>query len=423
MADCCLGTEGRCVLASDSHRFCFCPLRLQLRDRRAAGHPQLHWVFQRHLEATLYGRGADGGSSGAIWKILNSTGLGSTALQVNGAAIQLGQVTQAEYDQLLSQFKLCTAGLDPSSIGRIRSFTIVPVTTAAAVARAFGRSATSMSFLRALAQPVPQAWELQEESEANEANREVDLLLQEKLEGAQDVEVEEVESFEQELQSMVRFTASAEEEGRMTAYAITNPCAMLTSQLKQYVATRTSVFDARRSGSAVVSATVEGDTQSVLRFFGYLQRTHRVPEGSWLYLSAFMVRSDLGDLVQTYAEWLRANQGLRYGSIANYLNGLAAVTAWVYRLYEIPEDTAAMDPSPLAQIYNLRGQAEGQSKTENKRIGGSTSASVAGSTGLTCRRRGWRPSSGRRRSGATSSCSAMPPPSHCSRSSLPTELA
>ena len=223
-----------------------------------------------------------------------------------------------------------------------------------------------MSFLRALAQPVPQAWELQEESEANEANREVDLLLQEKLEGAQDVEVEEVESFEQELQSMAPFTASAEEEGRMKAYAMTDPCAMLTSQLKQYVATRTSVFDARRSGSAVVSATVEGDTQSVLRFFGYMQRTHRVPEGSWLYLSAFMVRSDLGDLVQTYAEWLRANQGLRYGSIANYLNGLAAVTAWVYRLYEIPEDTAAMDPSPLAQIYNLRGQAEGQSNTENK---------------------------------------------------------
>ena len=73
--------------------------RLQLRDRRAAGQPMLHWVFQRHLESTLYGRGADGGTSGAIWKILNSTGLGSTALQVNGAAIQMGQVTQQEYNE------------------------------------------------------------------------------------------------------------------------------------------------------------------------------------------------------------------------------------------------------------------------------------------------------------------------------------
>eukprot|EP00966_Prymnesium_polylepis_P164547 3804299-Prymnesium_polylepis.1 len=141
---------------------------------------------------------------------------------------------------------------------------------------------------------------------------------------------------------------------------------MLTSQLKQYVATRIVVFDARRSGSAVVSATVEGDVQSVLRFFGFLQRANRVPEGSMLCLSGFMLRPDLGDLVQTYAEWLRANQELRYGSIANYLNGLAAVTVWAYRQYEIPADTAAMEPSPLAQIYNLRGQAEAQSRTENR---------------------------------------------------------
>ena len=243
--------------------------RLQLRDRRAAGQPMLHWVFQRHLESTLYGRGADGGTSGAIWKILNSTGLGSTALQVNGAAIQMGQVTQQEYNELLGRFKLSMEGLDPSSVGRIRSFTIVPVTTAAAVARSFGRSPTSMFFLRALAQPVPQVWELQEQAEADEANNEVDLLLQEHLEGAQDVEIEEVESFAQELQSMAPFTGNAEEEGKMKAYAMTNPPAMLASQLSKYVATRTAVFDARRSGSAVVSVTVEGDTQSVLRFFGF----------------------------------------------------------------------------------------------------------------------------------------------------------
>eukprot|EP00966_Prymnesium_polylepis_P123739 2861382-Prymnesium_polylepis.1 len=86
-----------------------------------------------------------------------------------------------------------------------------------------------------------------------------------------------------------------------------------------------------------------------------------------------MVRPDLGALVQGYAEWLRENQRLRYGSIANYLNSLANITAWVYSTSPIPEATAALEPSPLAQIYNLRGQAEGQSKTENmfeKRVGG-----------------------------------------------------
>ena len=165
-------------------------------------------------------------------------------------------------------------GLDPSSVGRIRSFTIVPVTTAAAVARSFGRSPASMSFLRALAQPVPQVWELHEQAEADEANHEVDLLLQEHLEGAQDVEIEEVESFAQELQTMAPFTGKAEEEGKMKAYAMTKPPAMLTSQLSKYVASRTAVFDARQSGSTVVSVTVEGDTQSVLRLPAAHQISH-----------------------------------------------------------------------------------------------------------------------------------------------------
>ena len=84
----------------------------------------------------------------------------------------MGQVTQQEYNELLGRFKLSMEGLDPSSVGRIRSFTIVPVTTAAAVARSFGRSPTSMSFLRALAQPVPQVWELQEQAEADAAKAE-----------------------------------------------------------------------------------------------------------------------------------------------------------------------------------------------------------------------------------------------------------
>lgn len=345
----------------------------QLRDRRAAGHPQLRWIFQRHMEAILYNRTMDGSTSGAIWKILNSTGLGSTALQVNGAAIATAQVTQGEFDELMNCFKASMVGVDPCSVGRIRSFTLIPVTSAAAVARTFGRSISSLSFLRALAMPVPQAWELQEQAEGDAENGEVDLVLQEQLESNQSLEVEEVESFAEELQLMAPFAADANEEGKMRHYAISNPPAMLTSELKQYVASRMAVFDAHRSGSAVVSVTVEGDAQSVLRFFGYLQRTQRVPDGAWLYPSEFMVRGDLGDLVQQYAEWLRSNQELRFGSIANYLNSLANVTQWAYRTFTIPDATASMDPSPLAMIYNLRGQAESQSKTEqmfNKRVGG-----------------------------------------------------
>ena len=45
--------------------------RITLANRRAGGAvPRMvHWICQRHLEILLYGR-VDGGSSGAIWKIL-----------------------------------------------------------------------------------------------------------------------------------------------------------------------------------------------------------------------------------------------------------------------------------------------------------------------------------------------------------------
>ena len=128
--------------------------------RRAAGHRQLHWVFQRQLENVLYKRAGDGGTSGAIWKILNSIGLGSTALAINGAAVALGQVTQQEYNEIIARFKISTDGLDPCSKGCIRSCTLLPVATAAAVCRTFGRSDESVAFLRLFNQPVPEAWEL-----------------------------------------------------------------------------------------------------------------------------------------------------------------------------------------------------------------------------------------------------------------------
>ena len=55
------------------------------------------------------------------------------------------------------------------------------------------------------------------------------------------------------------------------------------------------------------------------------------------------------------------------------MNGLASVVTYVYANFDLPDDTAALDPSPLTQILNLRGQAEKESKTENmydKRVGG-----------------------------------------------------
>ena len=79
--------------------------RIALANRRAGGVARrVHWVCQRHLEILLFGR-TDGGSTGAIWKILNVSALGSTALSVSRKTIDDGSITEEEYRQILEVFK------------------------------------------------------------------------------------------------------------------------------------------------------------------------------------------------------------------------------------------------------------------------------------------------------------------------------
>jgi len=59
--------------------------------------------------------------------------------------------------------------------------------------------------------------------------------------------------------------------------------------------------------------------------------------------------------------WLRSP----HGSVANYLNGLVGITSYCYAMLEPADAVLNMDPNPLAQIINLRSQAEKASKTQN----------------------------------------------------------
>jgi hypothetical protein len=104
---------------------------VSLTDRRAAGNRLVRFVFQRHFETVLYGRSE--GSSGPIWKVMNTAGIRSTTLAVNKAAVAAGTITDAEYTALMEAFKLALPAdvVDPSSLGRIRNCTIIPLAAAA----------------------------------------------------------------------------------------------------------------------------------------------------------------------------------------------------------------------------------------------------------------------------------------------------
>ena len=211
---------------------------IRLPNRRAAGAPMLAWVCQRHLEILLFNR-VDGGSSGAIWKALSATGMGSTALCCAKQAVSDGYLLQSEFDQIMSVFKqhLPADVCDPSSLGRIRSCTLLPTATAAVVCRQHGRSGASMAWLRAFSQPIPDAWELHEQAEQDRANLQVDLVLQDKLEALekeQHFEVEEL-SFREELMTMPVFSAIADDEERMKTYILSNVPSILKKELGDYI--------------------------------------------------------------------------------------------------------------------------------------------------------------------------------------------
>ena len=179
---------------------------VSLLNRRGGGAPRmLRWIFQRHLEILLFNRGEMGGSSGAIWKALSQAGLESTSLCCAKKAVAEGLLTEEEFAQIMQVFKesLPPSVCDPSSLGRIRSCTLLPLASAAVVCRQYGRSPASTAWLRAFSQPIPDAWLLYEEQEANAAGLQVDLALQDKLE-----RLEAEQHFEaEELSFAVRFAS------------------------------------------------------------------------------------------------------------------------------------------------------------------------------------------------------------------------
>ena len=349
--------------------------RIALLNRRSGGaYPRtLYWICQRHLEALLFGR-SDGGSSGAIWKILNISGLGATSLCCTRKAVQDGHITEAEYLQIMSVYKqhLPSSLVDPSSLGRIRSCTLLPVATAALVCRQHGRSAATTAWLTAFSQSVPDSWQLHAQAEQDAAAGVPDHALESQLDDAS-FEVEDI-SFRDELTSMPVFEPSVDDEQRMATYVLSGSSVspMLKKELGEFVAYRTATFAARRQGGAVQSISAEHDKLSLLRFFGFLEKTNRVPHGQLLCFT-LMIRADLGDLVQEYASWLQNTQRCRFSSIANYLNGLVSITSFCYANLEPTDTVLNSDPNPLAQIINLRGQAEKASKLQglfDKRVGG-----------------------------------------------------
>ena len=102
-----------------------------LPDGRNARRPMVTFVPQRFLEIVLFQR-YDGGSSGAVHKIIQNAGIGGAAWTINAAAILNGELSPAHSQFIFETYKelLPTSG-DPVLANRTRNVVLLPVSVAA----------------------------------------------------------------------------------------------------------------------------------------------------------------------------------------------------------------------------------------------------------------------------------------------------
>ena len=236
----------------------------------------------------------------------------------------------------------------------MRNLTILSIQHLPAIVNKYGRGEKSVALLQALRTPLPRLWEAAIEREANEARLEVDVLL--------DAEIEELEEQDchlaVELVQMMAFAPDESDEEQSKSWTLATVPAALKTELDAYALHRTEPLNRARDGSCVLDITVGSDHSTCLRFLGWLAAERELTPGLGVF-----ARAGLAEWAEDYAKALSA-KGLKFSTIANYLNGLAMVGQFVYQTYEVDSEALAMPTSPLDQVLRLRGQCESQARQQ-----------------------------------------------------------
>ena len=119
---------------------------IRLADRRPnVSAEQQEWAFQREVEAVLYGHGYSQ-QTGAVYRLLQRSGVRERALPLKKACIEQGLVTQLEFDSMYRH------------LSDVRSFTLIPLDALQTALATFGRSERSEALVAALGLERPDDW-------------------------------------------------------------------------------------------------------------------------------------------------------------------------------------------------------------------------------------------------------------------------
>ena len=295
------------------------------------------------VEKALYG-----GNSGAMNKLLCRASLQRCPLALSKASVP-SLVTDAELSSIRS---ILEASLDLDARGRVRSVTLLARSNAVAAAQYLGRSERTIAFLRCFSQPLPRMWELQAEQEQLEED-EVDLVLESEIEDELELEMP---LHAELLYTHVQSEVTQDEQEAVKRWKLERIPPALEKQLESYRDWRLQPLNFQRAGNAIVDVTAASDRGTALRFIAYCHAEHGVAPSLDVFGSGH-----LADLTQKWLEAL-VERGLMWSTLANYVNSLCSVAAYVWDACEVSEEAIQMNPQPPDALLRLRSQCENQQK-------------------------------------------------------------
>jgi len=331
---------------------------VKLIDRRPSGTDGVvqEWCFQREVEAALYGNGY-AQQTGAVYRLLQRSGVGSHTLSLKKKSIAAGLVTRREFDILYGH------------LGNVRFFSLIPLHAMKEALSTYGPTERSEAVVKALGLERPAAWGEQstEDEGASDGGGDDSTDCGGSAAGDSVATTEAADLGEMAYGSSsddATSVAPAEPAGGDAAptrsakrqhVAGIAPC--VDAELDAFVAYRMAPLNRARKGAAVVSATVRSDKARVFAFMTWIVATYTLPNDITLNVFA---SASLANAAQRYINELVQTRGRKWSYAANISSSLLAAARFVYARGGVP------DNGVVAQVASLHSQCSAQARTQSK---------------------------------------------------------
>jgi len=354
---------------------------VQLVDRRQEDPPgdAQEWTFQRDVEAVLYGNGY-AQTTGAVYRLLQRSGVVRDSLALKKACVQHGIVTQDEFD--------CLRG----HMGDVRSFTLIPLVALRTALSVFGCDERSEALVTALGMDRPADWPEVEEEEGEENDDDDDEEGNDEDEGGNggaggdedeggddsqgggdpvddvggsdgvsiaDTEVadepEVVGDDDDDEQPSPALHSAKRQHVDLEPIAVTPT---LETELAAFDAYRAALINQSREGGASATATRNTNRVHILRFFAWLVDQKMLKRDATLTLFGSKY---IGTAVERYVKDIVHQHARTWAYAARFLSSFVAAARFVVA------QRGGQDPNgSIAKLMALHGQSTQQARIESK---------------------------------------------------------